>query len=105
MVNQFHECNLFCTTCNDFICSNCSKKHEKSHELILLDTKLNELKEKMDKYKDLSSIYEKKKGNENKPLVEINTNITKTAIEKMDELVKKFRDVQKNMIKIFELRK
>ena len=59
----------------------------------------------MDKYKDLSSIYEKKKGSDNKPLVEINTYITKTAIERMDELVKKFRDVQKNIIKIFELRK
>ena len=105
MVNQFHESNMFCTTCNDFICSNCSKKHEKSHELILLDSKLNELKDKMNKYKDLSSIFEKNKTNDNKPLVEMNTNITQKANERMDELFRKFQDIQKKMLKAFELRK
>ena len=105
MVNQFHECNHFCTTCNDFICHNCSRKHEKSHQLILLDSKLQEMKEKLEKYKEISSIYEKNKdNNNNKSLIEIDTSLTNNTIGKIDEIIKKLREVKKNVVSNFELR-
>ncbi len=104
MINKLHECNSFCTSCNDFICSDCFKNHEKNHKLILLDSKLNDLKHKLDEYKDISSIYEKKNNNVNKPLIEINTKIIKNGILKIDELIKKYKEIQKNLMRIFDLR-
>ena len=104
MINQLHECNSFCISCNDFICNDCFKNHEKNHKLILLDSKLNDLKQKLDAYKDISSIYEKKNNNKNKPLIEINTKIIKNGISRIDELIKKFKEIQKTLMRIFDLR-
>ena len=103
MENQFHECNTFCTSCNDFICNACIKKHDESHEIILFDLKLNDLKQKIDIYKDLLSFIENiNKGNKQK--IELNTKITQNTIQKIDDLIINLREIQKSLMKVFELR-
>ena len=103
MDNRFHECNTFCVVCNDFICNVCAKKHDKSHEIILFETKLNELKQKISIYKDLLSLIENmNKGNKQK--IELNTKITQNAIQKIEDTIKNLREIQKSLIKVFELR-
>ena len=101
--SQFHECDSFCSSCKNFICNNCIKKHDNTHDIIIFDTKLNELKTKIDSYKELSFLAENiKNGNNSK--MELNENITKNAIQKIDELIKNLKEIKKKIIKAFELR-
>ena len=101
--NRFHECNTFCIGCNDFICNVCAKKHDKSHEIILFETKLSELKQKISIYKDLLSLIENmNKGNKQK--IELNTKITQNSIQKIEDTITNLREIQKSLIKVFELR-
>ena len=96
MTNQFHESNVFCTSCNNFICNICVKKHDKNHEIVILDSKINELKSKLDTYKDLLSLIQNI-NTEKKIKIELDTQITKNAIKKLDDLIKHLQDIQKNM--------
>ena len=101
--NSSHEASSFCCSCDNFICDECIKSHEKNHEIIKLDSKFNETKKKLDRYKELSSVFNDFNTGKFKK-IEIDTNITKTSINKMDELINKLKEIKKNMIKSFELR-
>ena len=103
MTNQFHECNSFCTSCNNFICNICVKKHDKNHEIVILESKINDLKQKLDAYKDLLSLIQNaNKGNKTK--IELDTQISKNAIKKIDDLIRQLQEIQKSLLKVFELR-
>ena len=103
LANSSHEASSFCCSCNNFICDACTKSHEKNHEIIKLDSKFNDTKKKLDRYKELSSIFNDfNTGKFEK--IELDTNITKISINKMDELINKLKEIKKNMTKSFELR-
>ena len=104
MLNQFHECNTFCTICNNFICSNCIKNHDENHEIIILESKLNGLQQIINSYKDLSSLIDNAK-NGNKIKIELDKKISKNAIQRIDDIINNLREIQKNLMKVFELRK
>ena len=104
MLNQFHECNTFCTICNNFICSNCIKNHDANHEIIILESKLNGLQQIINSYKDLSSLIDNAK-NGNKIKIELDKKISKNAIQRIDDIINNLREIQKNLMKVFELRK
>ena len=103
LANSSHEASSFCCSCNNFICDACTKSHEKNHEIIKLDSKFNDTKKKLDRYKELSSIFNDFNTGKFKK-IELDTNITKISINKMDELINKLKEIKKNMIKSFELR-
>ena len=103
LANSSHEASSFCCSCNNFICDACTKSHEKNHEIIKLDSKFNDTKKKLDRYKELSSIFNDFNTGKFKK-IELDTNITKISINKMEELINKLKDIKKNMTKSFELR-
>ena len=103
LANSSHGASSFCCSCNNFICDACTKSHEKNHEIIKLDSKFNDTKKKLDRYKELSSIFNDFNTGKFKK-IELDTNITKISINKMDELINKLKEIKKNMTKSFELR-
>ena len=103
LTDSSHEAVSFCCSCNNFICDTCIKSHEKNHEIIKLDSRFNETKKKLERYKELSSVFNDFNTGKFKK-IELDTNITKISISKMDELINKLKEIKKNMIKSFELR-
>ena len=103
LTNSSHEASSFCCSCNNFICDACIKSHEKNHEIIKIDSRFNDTKKKFDRYKELPSIFNDFISGKMKK-IELDKNITKTSIDKIDELINKLKDIKKNMTKTFEIR-
>ena len=89
MYNDSQLSSSFCIICNNFICDNCIKTHDKNHGKI----SLSDLNDKINKYKNL--IIDKE---------ELEKKKTDEAIKKLEELIKKLKEIYKNMSKTFELR-
>ena len=82
---QSHGCKSFCTICKEFICFQCLLTHSNDHKLIKFpDTKLGIYK----------NLFQK---------IKLNKEITKKALTKIDELIKKLKDIYINMLNFFEI--
>ena len=82
---QSHGCKSFCTNCKEFICFQCSITHSHDHKLIKFpDTNLGTYKNLLQKIK-------------------LNKTITGNALTKIDELIKKLKDIYINMLNLFEV--
>ena len=102
----FHQSKKYCQECEDFICDKCIKKHDESHKILTLEEIIENLSSKINLYLDVSrGKFSKEEGTQNTTeKVELDENIEKNAIEKIDNLINKLNCIKKKMLKFFKLR-